>query len=441
MRSQAYRITLLGATLLFGAGLTLTACGGGSGGGSSSNSTTVTIWSSVDPPVKAGLEKELLSELKAVHSKINIQWETVSNINQLIITKIQAGDTPDIAYIPQPGVVAQMESLGAIHPLNPAVDMTSLQQNMVPGALQAGTINGKLYGLLGSANVKGLVWYNKPAWTKAGWQIPTSYPGLLSLISQMKAKGSATAPWCAGIYSAGGSAGWPATDWFETLMMRDYGPTAYNEWVTHKIKFVSPQLEHVAAQFAQLLFTPGNTYGSRTAIPTNGFDTAGNGLFTTPAPKCWMYMQGSFITGFFPTNVQSSLDSNVGVFYFPPTTAAGPRPVEGGGDMLTMLNDTPNVRAVVKLLSEPQIGDDAAPTSSFISPFKNFDLSLYPNDTTRAVASIMYKGDEFLFDASDAMPAQVGAGTFWTQMVAWVGNQESINTALANIDQSWPTSG
>jgi alpha-glucoside transport system substrate-binding protein len=439
MRSLAYRTILLGATLLAGAGLTLTACGG-SGSGSSSNSTTVTIWSSVDPPVKAGLEKKLVAELKAMGSKINIQWSTVTNINQLIITKIQAGGTPDIAYIPQPGVVAQMESLGAIKPLNSAVDMSSLTQNMVPGMLQAGTINGKLYGLLGSANVKGLVWYNKPAWTKAGWQIPTSIPALESLINQMKAKGSGTSPWCMGINSTG-SQGWPATDWFETLMMKDYGPTAYNEWVTHKIKFVSPQIEHVGAQFAQLLFPNGNTYGGRSAIASTGFDVAGNGLFTTPTPKCWMYMQGSFITGFFPTSVQSSLDKSVGVFGFPPATAGGQNPVEGGGDMLTMLNDSANVRTVVKLLSEPQIGDDAAPTSSFISPFKNFDLSLYPNDTTRTVANIMYKGDTFLFDGSDAMPAQVGAGSFWTQMTAWVANQESLNTALTNIDQSWPASG
>ena len=64
----------------------------------------------------------------------------------------------------------------------------------------------------------------------------------------MKAKGS-TAPWCMGIDSTG-SPGWPATDWFETLMMKDYGPTVYNDWVTHKVKFVSPQVEHVAAQFA-----------------------------------------------------------------------------------------------------------------------------------------------------------------------------------------------
>jgi alpha-glucoside transport system substrate-binding protein len=99
------------------------------------------------------------------------------------------------------------------------------------------------------------------------------------------------------------------------------------------------------------------------------------------------------------------------------------------------------VKTVIKLLSQPQIGDDAAPSSSFISPFKNFDMSLYPNDTTRNVANIMYHADNFLFDGSDAMPAQVGAGSFWSQMTAWIGNQENISAALANIDQSWPASG
>jgi alpha-glucoside transport system substrate-binding protein len=435
MRSLAHRTILLGATLLLGAGLTLTACssGGGSGSGSS-NSGTVTIWSSVDPPVQAGLEKKLNAELAASGSKIKIQWSTVTNINQLIITKIQAGGLPDIAYIPQPGVVAQMESLGAAKPLNSVVDMSALQQDLVPGVLDAGTING----LLGSANVKGLVWYNKPAWDAAGWKIPTSIPQLMALEAQMKAKGG-TDPWCMGVGSTG-SNGWPATDWFETLMMKDYGPTVYNDWVTHKVKFVSPQVENVGSQFASMLFPAGDTYGGQSAIDSSQFGTAGNGLFTTPAPKCWMYMQGSFITGFFPKNVQSSLDSSVGVFGFPPATAGGQNPVEGGGDMITMLDTNPATEAVVKLLSQPQIGDDAAPSSSFISPYKNFNASLYPNTTTRTVANIMVKADHFLFDGSDAMPAQVGAGTFWSQMVAWIGNQESLNSALAAIDQSWPTS-
>jgi hypothetical protein len=35
-------------------------------------------------------------------------------------------------------------------------------------------------------------------------------------------------------------------------------------------------------------------------------------------PGCWMYKQGSFITGFFPEDIVADLDANVGVFGFPP---------------------------------------------------------------------------------------------------------------------------
>jgi len=220
------RTTVLSTVLLTAAALGLSACGGGSGSGGNSN--TVTIWSSVDPPVKAGLQKALEAKLKAEgKTNIKISWSTVTNINQVIITKIQAGSTPDIAFIPQPGVVAQMQQLGAIKPLDSILDMSTLQSSMVPGTLDAGTINNQLYGLLVSANVKGLVFYNKPEWTKAGWKTPKSIPELESLISQMKAKGG-PAPWCMGIGS-GTATGWPATDWFETLFMKYYGADAYNQ--------------------------------------------------------------------------------------------------------------------------------------------------------------------------------------------------------------------
>ena len=68
------------------------------------DSDTVTIWSSVDQPVQDGLLKALEAK-SAGGDDITVDWQKVENINQLIMTKIQANDTPDIAFIPQPGVV------------------------------------------------------------------------------------------------------------------------------------------------------------------------------------------------------------------------------------------------------------------------------------------------------------------------------------------------
>jgi alpha-glucoside transport system substrate-binding protein len=437
MRSPVIRrTTLLGTALFTAAALSLTACGGGGSGGG--NSSTVTIWSSLDAPVQAGLQKALVAKLKADGSDITIKWQQVQNINQLIITKIQAGDTPDIAMIPQPGVVAQMQQLGATKPLDDVVDMSSLKSSMVPGTLEAGTIGGKLYGLIVSANVKGLIWYPKVAWQKAGYPAQVKdIPALEQLTDKIKADGGT--PWCMGVQDPGGASGWPATDWFETLIMKQNGADVYNQWVQHKIPFSSPQVQQAASEFSKLLFTSGNTPGGQSAIASTNWQTAATPMFAQP-PKCWMYMQGSFITGFFPKSATSNLDANVGVMGFPPATAGGENPVEGGGDLMTMLNDSANVKTVVKDLSETSIGNTAAPSSTFISPHKDFNVSLYPNEVTKTIAKYLYGASTFLFDGSDAMPAQVGAGSFWKELVSWISAQEDINTALKNIDQSWPSS-
>jgi len=316
------------------------------------------------------------------------------------------------------------------------VDKASLEKSMIPGTLDAGTVDGKLYGLLVSMNVKGLVFYNKPAWDKAGYKTPTTIDELNSLTDQIKSDGNT--PWCMGIESDTAT-GWPATDWLETLVMKYGGADAYNSWVSHQTPFDSDVVKQAGDEFDKLLFTDGNTLGGRSAIASTNFGTAGNPMFENP-PKCWMYNQGSFITGFFPKSVTKDLDANVGVFGFPAATAGGENPVEGGGDMATMLNDSDNVKTVMKALSQTDIGKDAAPNSSFISPHKDFDMSLYPNDVTRNIADVAYNATSFLFDGSDAMPGEVGAGSFWKEMTAYISGQEDLDTALKNIDESWPSS-
>ena len=44
----------------------------------------------------------------------------------------------------------------------------------------------------------------------------------------------------------------------------------------------------------------------------------------------------------------------------------------------------------------------------------------------------------FRFDASDLMPAVVGAGTFWRGMAEWTGGDKDLDDVLKEIDESWP---
>jgi alpha-glucoside transport system substrate-binding protein len=360
----------------------------------------------------------------------------VEDINSLIMTRLQAGDTPDIALIPQPGVVADVVARGGGHPLDDVVDMAALEESMVPGTLDAGTVDDELYGLLVSMNVKSLVFYNKKAWDEAGYQAPESIDELNALTEQIKADGGT--PWCMGIED-GAATGWAATDWFEDLVMRYAGADGYNDWVAHELPFDSEPVREAAAEFEELMFTEGNVLGGRDAITSTNFGTAGNPMFDEE-PACWLYKQGSFITGFFPESVTGDLDANVGVFGFPPAEAGGENPVLGGGDLAVMFDDSESTQAVMAMMGEEDFGTEAAPNSSFISPHKTFDTSLYPNELTRQYADVAYSATAFLFDGSDQMPGEVGAGSFWEEMTAWIGGSQDLDTTLTNIDASWPSS-
>jgi alpha-glucoside transport system substrate-binding protein len=398
--------------------------------------STVTIWASMDKPVIDGLKAGLAPLAQA--AGVTVNWQRVDNINQVIMTKIQAGDVPDIAMIPQPGVVADIVNRGKATALDDVVDVNALKSSMLPGTLDAGNVNGKLYGLLVSANTKSFVWYPKKAWDAAGYKAPQTLDELNALTEKIKADKTATAPWCMGIESAAAT-GWPATDWFEDLVMRYGGADGYNKWVKHETKFDSPLVRQAAAEFEKIAFTDGNVLGGRKSIASNAFGTAGNPMFDAK-PGCMLFKQGSFITGagFFPKNVQSNLPENVGVFYFPPAQAGGEKPILGGGDMAVLLKNTAGARAVMKMLSDKSIGEKAMGTS-FLSPHKDFDVTKYQGETAQEVAKISYASSIFLFDGSDQMPGAVGAGTFWKDMTSWISGQENLDTALKNIDNSWPS--
>jgi alpha-glucoside transport system substrate-binding protein len=415
-------------------------CGGGSGGGGNGTTDfggqTIQIWSSMDQPVIDGLSAKLAPEVKALN--INVKWSKVDNINQIIVSKVQANDPPDIALLPQPGVIKDLAAKHKLTALDNILDLNALSSSMTAGTLDvAKGADGKTYGLMISMNVKGLVFYPKAAFEGAGYTAPTTIDQLNQLTDKIRSDGNT--PWCLGVES-GTATGWPATDWFENLVLKYGGIDQYNQWISHQVKFDSPLIRQAAAEFQNIAFTDGNVLGGRRSIDSNNFGTAGNAMFNKPKPGCFMYMQGSFITGFFPKDVQASLDTSVGVFGMPPVTAGGDNPVEGGGDTASIYKDSKAAEKVMQLLAATDIGTLAASNgSSFISPHKDFPLSNYPLKTTQAIAQVAYSATGFGFDASDAMPGVVGTGSFWKEMTAWIAGSESLDAALKNIDDSWPS--
>lgn len=441
MRLTATRRRAAFAATAAALALTTTGClgssdDGGGGGESGGDDGEVEILATTDPLVFDGLKAKVEEEAEA--AGINVNMQRVDNINQLILTRIQAGDPPDIAVIPQPGVIKQIVDRGEGVELTDDIVPSDLIADMTPGTLEAGQIDGTQYGLMISMNVKSLVFYNKQAWEEAGYEAPESLDDLAALTEQIKSDGGT--PWCFGIES-GTATGWPATDWFEDLIMRYGGADVYNEWIANEVKFDSDVVRQAADFLETNVLAEGSVPGGRDSIASVAFGDAEDTMWDDE-PGCWMFKQGNFVVSadFMPQDVVDNVDERIGVFGFPPAEAGGENPVMGGGDLATLLEDNEDSRAMMEILANVDLGTTAAPDSSFISPHTEFDTSLYPSDLTRQIADVAYQADPFLFDGSDQMPGEVGAGSFWKEMTAWISDQQDLDTTLTNIDDSWPSS-
>ncbi|NPC45150.1 ABC transporter substrate-binding protein [Nocardioides sp. zg-1230] len=441
MRLTATRRRAAFAATAAALALTTTGClgssdDGGGGGESGGDDGEVEILATTDPLVFDGLKAKVEEEAEA--AGINVNMQRVDNINQLILTRIQAGDPPDIAVIPQPGVIKQIVDRGEGVELTDDIVPSDLIADMTPGTLEAGQIDGTQYGLMISMNVKSLVFYNKQAWEEAGYEAPETLDDLAALTEQIKSDGGT--PWCFGIES-GTATGWPATDWFEDLIMRYGGADVYNEWIANEVKFDSDVVRQAADFLETNVLAEGSVPGGRDSIASVAFGDAEDTMWDDE-PGCWMFKQGNFVVSadFMPQDVVDNVDERIGVFGFPPAEAGGENPVMGGGDLATLLEDNEDSRAMMEILANVDLGTTAAPDSSFISPHTEFDTSLYPSDLTRQIADVAYQADPFLFDGSDQMPGEVGAGSFWKEMTAWISDQQDLDTTLTNIDDSWPSS-
>ena len=57
----------------------------------------------------------------------------------------------------------------------------------------------------------------------------------------------------------------------------------------------------------------------------------------------------------------------------------------------------------------------------------------------RAIAEILLNAETVRFDASDLMPPEVGAGTFWSVMTDLASGSITLDQAVTEIDASWPS--
>ncbi len=378
---------------------------------------------------------------KCTHA--TIKYEGSRDFEAQLPVRLKAGNAPDIAYIPQPGLLSTLvrDNPGKVFA---AGDLATKNVDTYYSSewKTYGSVDGKLYAVPVGANVKSFVWYSPKMFSDKGYAVPTTWDEMMTLTAKIVADNPSgdVKPWCAGIES-GTATGWPATDWVEDVMLRVNGPDVYDQWVNHTMAFNDPKVVAALDTVGSILKDPkyvNGGLGDVKSIATTSYTEAGLPIVDG---KCYMHRQASFYQANWDKGTVVGQDGDVWAFYMPSMNADS-KPVLGGGEFAAAFSDRPEVQAFQAYLASPEWSNEKAkdtPNGGWLSANKKLDA----NNLIKPIDKLSYQiltdpKTVFRFDGSDMMPSAVGAGSFWKQMTNWIALDKSSQDVADAIEKSWP---
>ncbi|WKN49457.1 ABC transporter substrate-binding protein [Nocardioides sp. Arc9.136] len=452
------RSGLAGAAVLLAASAVLAGCaddsegGGGSAGGTSPgegkaecegltefgdlSGRDVTVYTSIVAPE----DQPHIDSWKVFEdcTGADVKYEGSKEFEAQLQVRVQAGNPPDIAYVPQPGLLKNLVSTGKVVEA-PEGTEANVDEFFGEDWKGYGSVDGKFYAAPLGANVKSFVWYSPSMFEENGWEIPETWDDMIALSDQIAQDGKIK-PWCAGIES-GEATGWPATDWLEDVLLRTGGPDVYDQWVNHEIPFNDPAvvegLDTVGGILKNEEYVNGGI-GDVKSIATTPFQEGGLPILDE---ECAMHRMASFYAANWPEGTKIAEDGDVFAFYLPAIGEDFGSPVLGGGEFVAAFSDEPEVQAFQTYLSSDVWANEkakATPGGGWVSANTGLEISNLSSPIDQLSAEIFQDPDAvFRFDGSDQMPGAVGAGSFWTEMTAWIAQDQSTEDSLTKIEESW----
>ncbi|WP_433501505.1 ABC transporter substrate-binding protein [Sphaerimonospora sp. CA-214678] len=340
--------------------------------------------------------------------------------------RIQGGNPPDIAILPQPGLVQQYADENALKPLSAEVQ-AQIDQNYTPYWKDLGSANGQVYGVLVKAAHKSLIWYRQSAFDDAGAQPATSWDDLIGKTAQTLSD-SGIAP-----FALCGASGWTLTDLFENVYLSSAGPENYDKLSKHEIPWTDPTvttaLEKMAQIFGKKEFMLGGSSGAlQTDFPTCVTQVYGQ-------KKAAMVIEADFVAAS-ATQSGAKIGEDAKIMPFP--KVGDTEPVVLGGDVAVALKDSKGAQALLEFLASKEGGEIWAKLPGYLSPNRNVSPDNYPDDLTKQLAqTIISAGESVRYDMSDLAPSAFG-GTDgkgeWKQLQDFLRNPSDVKGAQEKLE-------
>jgi alpha-glucoside transport system substrate-binding protein len=415
---------LVGLLVVALTGASSTAVGSGKRQGVSGTIEIIAKWT--------GAEQDsfmaVLEPFKKANPDVTIKYQGAGdNTAQIVSTAVAGGNPPDMATLPQPGLMKQFATSGKLKPITFARGIVA--KNFAPDWIKIGSVNGKLYGLFFKVSNKSTVWNNVKSFKDAGVTAPKTWPRFLAAGNTIRASGLPP-------YSIAASNGWTLTDLFENIYLRTAGAAKYDLLTAHKIKWTDPSVK-VALRTMASVFTSSNMVGGTSGALQTDFPTSVNNALSS-SPKGAMVIEADFVpTAISDTALKPVTDYNE--FAFPTIGKSIPATVLAGGDVVVTFKTNAATTALVKYLATPQAATIWAQRGGYTSANKKVTGSAYGDVLNRKTALALALGKVVRFDMSDQQPAAfgstVGQGE-WKIFQDLVQNPKNVKQVAAALEVS-----
>jgi len=344
----------------------------------------------------AGAEQEkFMPVLKAFEEKTGIKVEykvyRAEDLANLLPAQFAARKAPGDVIFMWASFIREYGKKGHMLELSSVIDPSWY----LPGALDAVTVDGKLYGAAYTAKVKPGFWYRKSFFEKHGLVPPKTWEDFERLLKTLKSMGTLKAP-----IASGDGVGWPLSDVTEHFLITFGSPGLQKDLIEGNISWKSHTVRYALEKLASLL--KEGYFGE----PTE---------WTAVLKEWWrgdyaLYFMGSWITGMVDD------PEDLGVFSLP-----GARGMVFGADYAFIPKYTKHPDEAKQLLAflagvEGQRLQVAQ--GGHIATVKDVPLKYYP-PVDAEVAKLM-SGVELLPDLDDSIGGAFQQA-FWDQLkLLWV---------------------
>jgi len=171
----------------------LAACSGGtpgtdasSSGGKIGEGKTLTVWimEGTNPDATAFFDQVKTSFKDSTGADVDIEMVPWASAKDKFATAIAGGTTPDVAEVGTTWT-PEFADAGALVDLTDRVEADGLTDDLVDSLVDAGTVDGSLYGMPWYAGVRAFL-YNKEIFEKAGVSEPTNWDELTEAVTKIK---------------------------------------------------------------------------------------------------------------------------------------------------------------------------------------------------------------------------------------------------------------